>query len=55
MTMPFKCPHCGSNAFRLLKGSDVLECVACGKTGAVTVAPAFQQPMTPATAREPSE
>jgi hypothetical protein len=36
MDMPFKCPHCGSNAFRLLKGCDVLECVACGKTGAFT-------------------
>jgi transcription elongation factor Elf1 len=55
MDMPFKCPHCGSNAFRLFKGSDVLECVTCGKTGAVTVPSAFQQTRAPAKAREPSE
>ena len=55
MDTQLKCPHCGSNAFRLLKESDVLECLYCGRSSAFTVTSALQQAKVPAEAREPSE
>ena len=33
----FKCPDCDSNAFRLLKEPDIVECLGCGRTQAYAV------------------
>jgi transcription elongation factor Elf1 len=49
MDTQLKCPHCGNNAFQLLKGSDVLECLSCGRSSVFTIASALQQAPTEVT------
>jgi hypothetical protein len=39
--MNLMCPYCGSNAFRLVKESNVLECIICGRVSAFAIASNF--------------